>query len=239
MKLLNRLIFVFLVTSKLFSQDCNPTLVITTDFPLTQIFINDSLVSESNNLEIELTRGTYKILVMENSDRYDALTFLDSLTVNDCKTYNLNYTKSKKVYLDTNPQDAYVFRGDSLIGNTPIFINGNLLPITLKKNGYEDFLLQKEKINDRIMINLNFNGQPKEESFFSTNTFYVLTGTAVLLGAITAHYKLKADDKFDEYKLTKNKNLLDETDRYDLISGITFTAMQINIGFILYKLLSE
>jgi len=69
--------------------------------------------------------------------------------------------------------------------------------------------------------------------------FKVLLGTAIALGATTAYYKLEADKNFDEYQVTGDPAALEQTDKYDLISGITFVAMQIDFGLILYLFLSD
>ena len=45
--------------------------------------------------------------------------------------------------------------------------------------------------------------------------------------------------KFDEYQIVGDPALLDQTDKYDLISGITFTALQINFGLIIYLFLTD
>ena len=77
------------------------------------------------------------------------------------------------------------------------------------------------------------------KSFYEKGLFKYLIGGLVVLGGTTAYFKLEADKKFEEYQLTGSNNLLDETRRYDLISGITFGALQINFGILLYYFLSE
>ena len=86
-----------------------------------------------------------------------------------------------------------------------------------------------------------FNSLPtlKNGSFFEGTLFKILVGSAVLLGASTAYIKLEADKKFDEYLITGDQKLLDQTNRLDVISGITFVATQINFGFILYLFLTD
>jgi hypothetical protein len=60
-----------------------------------------------------------------------------------------------------------------------------------------------------------------------------------VFGATTAYYKLEADDKFDEYKITGNPELVDEIDNYDLISAATLVALEVNIGLIIYFFLTD
>ncbi len=60
-----------------------------------------------------------------------------------------------------------------------------------------------------------------------------------MLVGISTYFKLKADKKFDAYTITGEQTLLDQTFKYDLISGILFTALQINLGTLIYFLFSD
>lgn len=240
MKLLNNIFcFIFLLSIFVYSQDCKSTLFIKTDFPEVQIFINDSLVSSNGDYIIELPDGLYKIVVDEISDRWNAKTFIDSIELKNCEEKTLEYKFDRGVYLNTEPQDAYVFINDSLIGNTPIFLSTSVGQVKLSKDGFENILVDVNSDVHFRNVELNFNGIQKSENFVETTLFKILTGTAIVLGATTAYFKLKADDKFEEYQFTGNKDLLDETDRYDLISGISLGLLQVNFGYIIYRFLSE
>lgn len=228
-----------IIIPEIISQDCKSRLIIETDLNPVNIFVNDSLVSTSGNYDSEYPDGWYKILVLENSDRWDKTFYTDSVFLSDCILKKLNFKKEKKVYLDTSPQDAYVFYGDSLIGNTPLFIYQNNQVLTLSKPGYAIDSLTVDDLAKQNIISLKSLQLPKEESFFYSSTFHILAATAVALGTVSAYYKLKADDTYDKYKISGDNNLLDETKKYDVISGITFTALQINFGYILYKFLTE
>lgn len=228
-----------LLTVNLLGQDCASHLTIDTDLNNSKIFIDDSLVTESNHYESDLDTGYYKITILENSNKWNTQRFVDYIYLNDCSGKRLFFSSSKNIYLDSNPQDAYVFMGDSLIGNTPLFMESEIKGITLRKTGYSDVNIESKFSSNNIKIDLRFIGQKKPEKFISTTAFKILAGTAIALGAITAYYKLKADDKFDEYNFSGDQKLLDQTRKFDVISGITFTAMQINLGFILYKFLTE
>jgi hypothetical protein len=233
-------IFLFLIPISLIqSQDCKSTLIIETDIIPVNILINDSLVSEESIFNAKLADGIYKIIVMENVDRLDAKMFIDSIELKNCEEKKLVYKDQKKVYLDSSPQDAYVFMGDSLLGNTPLFIPKSFNELRLTKPQFEEKVVFNSQIMENSIVNLNFIGNHKEESFFYSTTFKILAGTALVLGAASAYYKLKADDAFDEYQYTGNKDKLDETNKYDVVSGVTFTALQINFGYILYRFLTE
>ena len=79
----------------------------------------------------------------------------------------------------------------------------------------------------------------KNENFTNSYLFKGLIAGAVALGVTAAYFKLKADNRFDQYKLTKEQSLLDDTRKFDWYSGISFSALQINLGFLIYYFLVE
>jgi hypothetical protein len=205
-------IFTLVLISKIIAQDCKSELIIKSDFNLVNIFINDSLVSDNGNFVGELPKGTYVIIADEVSDRWNSKTFVDTLLINDC---------NKKEFL-------FFFRSDT--GNSELDKNNNLYHLQ-KKYYLSDFAYEE--------LDLNIPNPIKKEKFIDSNLFRILTGTAIILGGVTAYYKIKADKLFDEYLSSRNKEKLDQTKKYDLISGITLTAFQINFGYILLRFLME
>jgi hypothetical protein len=132
-----------------------------------------------------------------------------------------------------------VFSNDSLLGYTPLYINKNLNSLLLEK---PDYMSKEITIDDIILtekIKLDFIGEENNGSFYGSTVFKILIGTAVALGAATAYFKLEADNRFEEYKITGDPELLNQTDRMDIISGISFVALQINFGLIIYLFLSD
>lgn len=147
--------------------------------------------------------------------------------------------KEDSLFLRTDPQDAAVYRNDSLIGYTPLHLSQNYKNLELKKPGYETRVISSDELKEDHSFLLNYVGEVKEKSFFKKDLFKYLIAGIVVLGGTTAYYKLKADKKFDAYKITGEQELLDQTHKYDLISGITFTALQINFGVMIYLFLSD
>lgn len=220
------------------AQDCHNTLKIISDISEVNILINDSLVSKSGKLELELEDGSYSITAVENSEKWNPITFNDTLVLSGCETRIVNYNFTSGILLETIPSDVYVYSDETLIGFTPLKVPKNIQELKLSKPGYieKKILLEDNPIQ---IVKLDFNGKIKSEPFVNTTLFKVLTGSAIALGAITAYYKLKADDKFDEYRFSGNKKFLDETNKYDTISGISLALFQINFGYIIYRFLAE
>ncbi len=114
---------------------------------------------------------------------------------------------------------------------------GNIL---LKKNGYEDKYISADQLSsDKTISLVQYYNDDKYESFFDGTEFKLLLGSLIVLGGTTAYFKLKADDKFEEYQFTGNGEFLDQTHKYDLISGITFGLVQINFGILMYYFLFD
>jgi hypothetical protein len=243
MNLLNKIFFTFLLfflfTAEYYPQDCLAELIIESDIEYVEIFINNISVGVGSRFSIELENADYVVTVNENSDRWDARSFTDTLHISNCNKIKLNYNFRSEAFLNTDPQNVSVSKEDSLIGFTPLFIPTDLEKVYLQKPGY----LAKEVLPDEIYssqkIILNYVGEEKKESFFEGTLIKVLVGSAVLLGASTAYFKLEADKKFDEYLITGDREILDQTNRFDVISGVTFVAMQINFGFIIYLFLTD
>jgi hypothetical protein len=128
---------------------------------------------------------------------------------------------------------------DSLIGFTPLLLENNFQNLLLQKPDYADHIITQQDIASGVKPELEFIGQLKGENFYESTLFKVLIGTAIALGATTAYYKLEADKSFDDYQITGDSASLDQTEKYDLISGITFVALQIDFGLILYLFLTD
>ncbi|MCH7773351.1 MAG: hypothetical protein IH784_02960 [Bacteroidetes bacterium] len=220
-------------------QDCEAHLTIISDIENVNIFIDDSLAGTGKNINVILSKGRHKIVALENSDRWDAKTFIDSLDITDCNDITLQYNFNKKVLLNTEPQDVYVFNNDSLIGYTPLLIPMELNNIRLEKNGFESKIISYSDFEINEPVKLNYVGEYDEGNFFDKTLFKILIGTMVALGVTTAYLKLEADDKFAEYKITGDPALLDQTNRLDTLSAVTFVALQINFGTIIYLFLVD
>ena len=241
MSLFIKILFALIIyiAVNVFPQDCEANLKIISDIENVNVFIDDSLAGMGKNINVILSKGRHKIVALENSDRWDAKTFIDSLNITDCNDITLQYNFNKIVLLNTEPQNVYVFSNDSLIGYTPLLIPMELNNIRLEKNGFESKIISYSDFGINDPVKLNYVGEYDDGNFFDKTLFKILVGTMVVLGATTAYLKLEADDKFDQYQITGDKALLDKTNRLDTISAVTFVALQINFGAIIYLFLVD
>jgi hypothetical protein len=220
-------------------QDCKAKVTIKTDVEKVNLFINNTIEGEGNTFILLLEPGSYKIRIIEDNKKWNARIIEDTLEIFNCNDISFNYNLKNKILLDTNPQNVYVIEADSLIGFTPLLLAIDFETLKLQKPEYADKIVSKQEIATGVKPELQFIGHVNGESFYESTLFKVLVGTAIALGATTAYYKLEADKKFDEYQLAGDPALLDQTDKYDLISGITFVALQIDFGLILYLFLTD
>ncbi len=238
---LNKLILLPIIlfsALNIYAQDCRAGILVKTDTPSAKIYIDDHLAGRGS-ADVRLEKGSYLIVVMEEADRWNSHSFEDTLRVKECNDTVLTYNFKSEVYLDTEPQDAYVYRDSVLIGHTPLFLSVNSGSILLKKPGFEEKIVDADNLRNKAKVKLNFTGEKKGENFFEKNIFKLLVGGIVAFGGVSAYYKLKADDNFDQYQFSGNQYYLDQTHKYDLIAGIAFGAVQVGFGFLIYYFLSE
>lgn len=226
------------VFTGIFSQDCKSRVKLLTDTGDIKVFIDQEEISNTDS--IYLSNGIYVFEAYENTGKWNPKIFTDTVIIKNCDTLSLHYNfKPEQLIIESNPSDAKVYANDSLIGYTPLHLSSNFENLLLKKKNYADKIVSANQMKKSEPVELEFIGNGPNNKFYGSTKFIILAGTAVVLGAATAYYKLKADKKFDEYQVTGDPALLDETDKFDLISGITFSALQINFGAIIYFFFTE
>lgn len=193
------------------------------------------------------------------SNKYLAIVFLfvytlptSNVVAQDCKA---------KVNVNTNNTQAIVFIDTMMVGkgNVQTELSLGTHVIRIKEAMYK---WGQKEIVDTVSIadctkpltfDYNFTSEKEQptnldiykvdgkngKSFFTSTTFKLLLGSAAVLGGVAAYYKIKADSKYDEYLKSKDVSMLNEVDRLDLISGISFGLLQINFGYLIYKFLTD
>lgn len=68
---------------------------------------------------------------------------------------------------------------------------------------------------------------------------YLAGGATILTGIAAAYFKIKADNRYDEFVGTDNGQLLNESKSLDTAAALFLAATQIGLAFFIYYLLSE
>ncbi|MEW6196939.1 MAG: hypothetical protein AB1521_17465 [Bacteroidota bacterium] len=233
------LIILFSLVVSAFAQDCVSYLEIETNRDSSFIFVNNELKG-SGKVRIPVSLGIYHITIKEELLRWNEHEINDSVTIKLCdKEYLVSYNLFDKVFIDSNPQNAAMYIYDSLMAYTPNYVNVNQFQsVNFKKNGTQKTLHSNElgKFN---VVPLDYIPSKPNGSFTNSDWFKVLLGSAAILGATAAYFKIQADKKYDEYVATKNPALLNDVDRYDVYSGVAFGLLQVNFGYLIYKFLTD
>jgi len=73
----------------------------------------------------------------------------------------------------------------------------------------------------------------------SSTPLIVAGSVAVVSGALSAYLKTRADNDYDDYRLSGDGATLDRVRRYDLLSGIALGVTELSLGFFIMELLSR
>ncbi len=231
------LIFI-LVIGALAQDDCKSTVTIITNNEAANIFVNDSLVAVGN-ATLEMKPGYYEIVIMESISKWGSEVIKDSLTITECnESIELTNNFRDRTLINSVPDAAVIYK-DTLIGYTPILIPLKYENLSLEKTNYQRKNISLPLVTRSQRITLDYIGKENKQPFIETTLFKVLIGSALVLGSTAAYFKLEADKNFDKYTETRNREYLDQTDKFDLYSGLAFGALQLNLGALLYNFLFE
>lgn len=168
----------------------------------------------------------------------------DSLTVN----YSV---------INSIPQNAAVYFNGSYTGNTPYrFLPQAIdsgINVSVKMNNFVDYTFNISKsdlpFNKTIsLIPKNNKAGVKDKlvienknNFFNTprKPIPIFVSALVTAGgaALSIVYKTLANKRYDEYLISGDRSKLDQTKKYDLISGVGLAAFQVGFTSLIYFLL--
>lgn len=237
-KILLSLCMLFAAATTVPGQNCKARVSINTDIDNSQIFINNKPEGQGS-VVLDLEKGNYLLLITGPVKEWGTKTFNDTIKVNSCEKISLSYSFNNRRFLDSEPQDAEVIVNDSSLGYTPLFVPVEVTKFMLKKPSYEPREIEIKKDKTSQTFKLNFIGKEEDDSFYKRPVFKYLLGGIVVLGVATAYFKIKADNFFSNYQKTSDNTYLDQTHKYDLLSGISFGALQVNLGVLIYYFLSD
>jgi hypothetical protein len=200
------------------------------------------------------------IKMMQGNKSLYILLFSFLLTAYACAQTGDSLT-IKYNYINSLPQNAKVYFNDNFAGETPFRFTseqvdtGKSLTITLKLEGYldypfnatpSDFPINKSvtliPVNNLSLMNDKLVEENKSSYFKTPRKVVPIVITSVISagsGVLSFYFKKTANDKYDEYLATGNKDKFDETKKYDLYSGIFLALFQVGLAGLLYFLLID
>ncbi|WP_250277420.1 PEGA domain-containing protein [[Clostridium] colinum] len=139
-----------------------------TDYTL---YVNDNI--ESSSSVLTLPYGTYNIKI----EKEGYTPFQTQISINSPQ-YNLNVSLEKiekvgKIIISSTPDNAEVFVNNMLVGYTPLTykLPQGVHTITLKKQGYNDFVLSSVTIGEEeSSFNITMHKSQNESSNTTNNT---------------------------------------------------------------------
>lgn len=212
---------------------------IKTNSATTFCVVDDSLSFTGGVITFSLNQGVHYIKLKRDKFCWNCIGIRDTLNITGEKydtTMVFHFPQQK--LLTTIPDNFKVMKDDSTIGYTPQYFNlSGKNSLRLYKRGYEERTVYLSDM--AVPIQLKPLGKDNEKSFMETHWFKILLGSAAVLGAATAYFKTGADRKYDDYLSNGNNELLDETNRLDLFAGVSLGLLEINIGYLIYRMLSD
>lgn len=153
-----------------------------------------------------------------------------------------------RVRLRALPHDARVFRGDSLLGTTPLLVGRDAGPLRIEALGYTgtDWNPMDAERRD-VLVVLDPLDMTMDSRVEFRSTGLRLPSVEVLLpaglglaaGVAAVIFKQKADGIYDDYLLTGDDSLLSQTKKYDIYAGISLALLQVGLGYVIYRILDE
>lgn len=172
----------------------------------------------------------------------------DTIEVATSGVRSLRYQLPSRALILTSPPEAQVFVNDTLVGTTPIVLEKTPSRFTLRKPGYADTTLDGTQTGrGRVSVRLQRTWtQSEEASIFKDSEertsplrLYLTGATTVIAGAVSAYYKVKADNLYSRYAQTGDPAQLAEVNRLDTAAGVALALTQVSLGLFTYFLLSE
>jgi len=225
--------------SVVYAQEKSTNLIIETNRNDAGLFFDNKFIGTGSDFTMEVDSGLHTIYISENIRDWDAEIVRDTIQLSQSDSLVLHYIFKNKDIVNTIPEDVYVFENDSLMGFTPALIESGFLTLELEKPDYSSISISTEIIESGTKPELKYIGEPAREQFYGSALFTILLGTAIALGATTAYLKLEADDNFEQYLVTGDPELLEQVDSYDVSSGATLVAFELNVALIIFLFLAE
>lgn len=152
-------------------QNKSGTLIIKSNVPDYTLYVNNNI--ETSREPLKLTYGSYTI----RAEKEGYTPFETQVSINSSQNnINIELEKLEKIgemTISSNPDNAEVFVDNVLVGYTPLTykLSQGIHTVTLKKDGYNDFVLSSVTISDeKSSFNITMHKSQNDTSDTSSTT---------------------------------------------------------------------
>ena len=250
------------------SNDAYGILRLVTYPKVTRVRIDDSVYTGNLPERFRLKSGSHKIFI-ENPDRikYQQADFIKTIELAEGQELELNVTFHPLAEINSYPYGASVISRSEALGETPMYLDLSKYKSTsleFIKAGYEtlavsvnDSSLAKNYVFVKLEPKIKTFSAGGDNQFHSTEwkeqgprkhkeTFWLTTAAGLLSGGLSAFYKYKADNAFEDAKIARRvgdndrqDKLEKKTQKYDNYALAGFVGLQVNFAAIIYLLLKR
>ena len=220
-----------------------------------QVYIDDVRVGATPVSVDTLQPGVHRLLIV-HPDPANWLTgnIHDSLEVTAGQSRAYRFVFPSKFSIESVPSGADVWRGNDLLGVTPLVLPEDSLPagstLLLRREGFRQTAASPDTARrGSLMVTLPREwtaGEPDDSPFATSSVLkrspvrlYLSGAATVIAGTLAAYLKIKADDRQDTYLLTGSPALIAERNRLDTGAAISLAVTQVSFSLFAYFLLNE
>lgn len=172
------------------------------------------------------------IIIFEKSQPESRIIINDSVTIKSGEDVFLSKGKNTlRIVLNAEEWDSPFF-SDTLIVNDDD--TTNIYRYNEIKYSHRLRIKPFSKDENKTDLLANFR---KKDNYISSGEFRWLLAGVVILGGTAAYLKIEADKKYDNYISSGEERFLEETRKYDLLSGISFGLLQLNFIYMVLNFL--
>ncbi len=234
------LILLLIFTASVTSGQKNKLITIKTNSAGAAIFVNSELKGVGSKVTFRTSSEHFNIRIFQNMYKWNSPYYLQNIKTANYKNEIVLNFYFKNYVLNTIPQDAAVFKNDSLLGFTPLnFAALHSVKLKITKKGYKSRNIILNPGKPITSVKLERIGIEKKAPYFESSEFPYLIAAGIILSGVAAYFKISADRRYDEYLNNPTSRKLALVNRYDLISGISLGMFELDIGYLIYKILSE
>jgi len=176
----------------------------------------------------------------------------DTISIGEGEEKVLRYGRRTQSFITSTPFGADVMAGDSVLGTTPFLTGPGMegVALTLRKAGYAPATVEVHPgATPRIDVTLTRLWQKEDTGeWYARDTegrgdgsakLYLSGASAVVSGVAAAYFKIKADDKYQQFLDTNDGRFLRQTHRLDTAAGVALAATQASLALFTYFLISR